>query len=1042
MLSKGMYVSCPIIKKGIEIYVLGRIEKYDESSKELEVSFFDWKYKNNYLQILSDNSRKYYDFEVKRASSICSIPARWGKIEVFIICEFDNDKNNLKQYVCKYTKGKKNCFSIISESELDIDFYNIRNCATDEACRFRNTDIKLFFVRKFLSERRARMDSLEGVIISLINTRVYLYPHQIDAVVKAVKGHQTRVMLADEVGLGKTIEALTILKYYIQKNTIFRCIIVVPESLEYQWFNEINERFRINAEIFSYNKVIYKKTNATTYIISYGDYYKYRYVIEEKKWDMIIIDEAHKILNSPYYSVLYSATIKTRNVILLSATPIVHDGIEYLRLMKMVNPSRYKSINKEKFKLLIETQKKVANKLVEMNIDLEFYDDPDIKDSFIINFKELNEELQDQYLGQIIEAISINSEDNGLYPVNLAMEYLKRQYVIETNVIRHRREEVKEARIKRNLTKVNSYYMEGADLEVYERNMYDLLLSLTELKINSSNKEKWIKAMEAMLSSPYALKTYYKYLELTTEEKKEFFTLLRKWTDFCDNEIKQLTKRYTDNNTRLSNFINIIETCNADKILVFSSFKETVEILYELVKSKYGIDSVVMFTSDMSRLQTQLAARTFQNEKKCRFIISDKSGGEGRNFQKADLIIHFDLPWSPAMMEQRIGRLDRIGRDAERDVNSIVICSNETVEQNIFDIHNNSLKVFTRSLCGLEIIFDKLQKKIENHYMHDPEFGLFHAKGEIEDLVSSMEAGVEEEIYNASFYDRDGTGLTYIESVSNLFEDKIETDAEDNIMYWVNKSGVNAIRDTKTGTVTIDCINAAPIVLQLDMFHEAFSMNEYHGTFRRACAIESDSVDYFSPSHDLYRTFIKQLDRKQRGRFLAISMAEEVRWAGFLFVWNIELDNVQLLKGGMNPEAYHYLKKYLNEQQITNSFKIYGKDDIDENDIIPLLELEKMRIIENIEDTVAFEIVYDEDSWEDYVNKALDDASKRAKSTANSWLKINELMNLSIRDRIAMEIAKKTVCNPDKKRTKIENAMKNAVVYCKPQIDSILYIEM
>lgn len=1042
MLSIGMYVSCPINKNGIELHVLGKIIKYNKTTGEIEVCFYDWKNKDFVLQILNEKHRKYFSYEVRRASCICSISAKWGYIDVNIICEFDRDDQDLKRYVCKYRKNGKKVYSIISESALDIDFYNIKNTAYEEAYRFRNTDIRLFFVRRFLSARRARMDSFEKIIFSLVNTRVYLYPHQMDTVVKAIRGNRTRVMLADEVGLGKTIEALTILKYYQRRNHNFHCLIVVPESLEYQWFNEVKERFGIEVEIFSYTKVKYKKTKATTFILSYGDFYKYKYDIEEMKWDMLIIDEVHKILGGPYYPVLFTASIKIRNVILLSATPITRAGEEYLQLMKMVNPSQYKLVDIDKFKSMVEIQEKVTRKLLDMNVDLGFYDEIDMRDSFIMNLDELNEELQDQYIEKIIGALSNESEDKGLYVVKLAMEYLRKQYVIETNVIRHRREEVKEANIQRKLIKTFTYNMEGGDLEIYESDVYNSLLILTQKYMDKSNVGVLIKAMEAMLSSPYALLPYLSKLQIKGDEKQECLASLKKWTKFCDAEIKRLIQGNHITNTRFSCLIDAIESCNADKILIFSSFKETVNVLDRLIKGRYGEDSSVMFDSEMSRLETQLAARKFQNDEKCRFIICDKSGGEGRNFQKAEVIIHFDMSWSPAMMEQRIGRLDRIGRDIERDVNSIVIYSNVVIEKEIYEILNDSLNVFEKSLSGLEIIFDKLQRKIANAYLNDPEFGLEHSRDSISKSVNDMRENVENEIYASQYKEDDEKELDYIKEISEAFEAGIEKETEKNILYWINKSGVVAAKDKNTEVVTVNCLDAAPIVLQVDLFYEAFKLGEKQGTFRRAYAIEHDSVEYFSPSHYLYRTFMNQMDRKQRGRFLAVSMKDEARWAGFVFVWNIEIDETLLLKGGIDPQTCHYLKKYLNEQQIINTEKVYGEDDYDEQDIVHALDYRKMKLIDNLEDTISYDLVYDEDSWERCIDNALENASIRAKRTADSWLRIKELTNTLSKDRMNLEIEKKTVCHHYKQQIIKEKAMKDAVVNCYPIIDSILYVEI
>jgi len=1042
MISEGMYVSCPISKKTVTIYVLGKVKQVFKETNDIDVVFYDKQLVNNKLQVLSTKQKVFAIADVKRASINCPVNGRWKDTDITIICESGTGHTGLVKYYCRYVDKAKFIYKIIPESELIIDFYNIKNNAKDEAVSFKSMDSKLFFVRQFLSKRRAYINSYENIINLLVNTRIYLYPHQIDTVLKATKGNRTRVMLADEVGLGKTIEALSILKYYIRKNKKFRCVIVVPSTLEYQWFNETNERFGIEAEIFSFNRIRYKKTHASVFIISYGEYHQYRYEIEEMDWDMIIIDEAHKILNGPYYNSLHAACCRIRNVILLSATPIVRDGIEYLRLFKLVEPARFKKINAEQFKKLMGLQSIVTGELFDLKSDIAFYDQMDMRDSFVERLQELNKELNDNYLNKAIQAIMIEADDNGLYAVKLAMEYLHKKYVIEANVIRHRRADIQEASIQRSLGQIFTYNMEGADLDIYESNLYDSLLSLMDNHINDKNKNKWITVLEAMHSSPHALLPYFTNMELSGDDKKEIYTLILKWKKSCDLEVQRLKRGYSSYRTRYGCLIEAIRMSSKKKILIFSNFKETVKVIFGLMGALYGNDSTVMFNSEMSRMEVQTAARRFQNDENCRFIVCDKSGGEGRNFQKADLIIHFDLSWSPAVMEQRIGRLDRIGRDVNRGVESIVIYANDTVEETIFNIYKNSLQVFNTSLCGLEIIFDELQNMIADAFINDPMFGLSHAQKNIEELVYKMKEDVESEIYFKTANENDANEMAYIQKVANAFKEESERKTEDSFIYWINQSGMNAARNLKTGIVSIDLNNDMKHIRQMDLFFEAFDLKRSKGTFRKALALENDSIEYFSPNHHLYKALMNQLDRKQRGRFLAGAIGEDVRWGGFVFVWNIEINQRELIKQGLDPQRYRFIKKYLNEQQIITSFKLFGTETLNENDILIQLENEEIKPITSIEETKGYGDIYDDDSWEDCVNNALKQSSLSAKSISGSFLKQKELLDYLYKRRINHEIIKHTVCYPYNTLITMGKAIEAAVCNSKPVIDSILYIEV
>lgn len=104
--------------------------------------------------------------------------------------------------------------------------------------------------------------------------------------------------------------------------------------------------------------------------------------------------------------------------------------------------------------------------------------------------------------------------------------------------------------------------------------------------------------------------------------------------------------------------------------------------------------------------------------------FADESGGEGRNFQCADYVVHIDLPWDANAIEQRIGRLDRMGRESDRPIVSVVPYAEETLEEELFKFWDNGLKLFNHSLSGLEIIMNDINTAIVTAIIKDFRFGL------------------------------------------------------------------------------------------------------------------------------------------------------------------------------------------------------------------------------------------------------------------------------------------------------------------------------
>jgi superfamily II DNA/RNA helicase len=126
-------------------------------------------------------------------------------------------------------------------------------------------------------------------------------------------------------------------------------------------------------------------------------------------------------------------------------------------------------------------------------------------------------------------------------------------------------------------------------------------------------------------------------------------------------------------------------------------------------------------------------------------LLSDELGGEGRNFQIADAIIHIDLPWTPALVEQRIGRVDRIGRTG--NVRSIVVVARDTPEEQLFHLWHRAFQLFTRSMSGLEIALEQIQDEVAQTLFDNPRHGLAKLLNPMQVRVAELREIVEEEAY-------------------------------------------------------------------------------------------------------------------------------------------------------------------------------------------------------------------------------------------------------------------------------------------------------
>ena len=218
----------------------------------------------------------------------------------------------------------------------------------------------------------------------------------------------------------------------------------------------------------------------------------------------------------------------------------------------------------------------------------------------------------------------------------------------------------------------------------------------------------------------------------------------------------------------------------------------------------FGDASYTTFHKELDSDILNHNADRFQNDPSCRFILCDELGGEGRNFQIADQIVHIDLPWSANTLEQRIGRLDRLGRDVDKDVLSVVIYSQNTIEEELFKIWDKGLNVFNNSLSGLEIILGDLNDLILDSLYNDLDYGLSDAIENIIEKTQEMKNYIKREEYFdiASQLNRDTEDMLY-----KLIEGFSENNGEvlyKSMMSWAYMTGLHS---TSAGT---DIVSFSP----------------------------------------------------------------------------------------------------------------------------------------------------------------------------------------------------------------------------------------
>lgn len=333
-------------------------------------------------------------------------------------------------------------------------------------------------------------------------------------------------------------------------------------------------------------------------------------------------------------------------------------------------------------------------------------------------------------------------------------------------------------------------------------------------------------------------------------------------------------------------------------------------------------------------------------------MLSDESGGEGRNFQKADELICIDLPWSANTLEQRIGRLDRIGRDKTRDVVSVIVYAQDSVEKNLAEIWNKGLDIFNKSQSGLEIIMNDIDDQIRTAVMDDFKYGLLSIVDDMVDEIKKIEKQVKEEhhfdiaAYTYQYINKEieKTVKRYNEHESDLFRSSM--------MSWAKLAGFNG-KGVSENVVRFDASSFSPKSAYNTMFappdmdliiRDKLNELQNHvrilngdkaikdepnfiqGTFDRKLALGNDYLHFFAPGDGIFDSIVNNAISAYKGRCAAFAVESEVDWEGFVFSWYITPDELHLLRNGISLKQVNQYRGFVSSEIISTYISINMTD--------------------------------------------------------------------------------------------------------------------
>lgn len=938
----GQYVRCPIVLEENDNYyprsfVLGRITSINKLSGEVSIKLFDLK-NSRCFYAHAFETEKYPMDKVDRCGAAKDAPVNTpdgsGKI---LSRRLEKKENAFYEYFVILDTGKISSFM---ENELDIEYTAADYQPIKQMLHYEFQNPTWYANRLQVSSNMHMVNNMVYGFKELAGSRTFLMAHQLSTIVRVFESRPIRYMLADEVGLGKTIEACSIIKILGSEKKDLKVLYIVPGALAHQWENELRYKFEIVAEQYAG-----MPTDVNHIIVALEELDEY-YDALWYQWDLLIVDETHRLLGqTEKYGLVLQLSKAARNVLLLSATPVQNRQEEYLRLLSLLQPEQYCKMELSIFLSILAKQKKIQRRVNGIITHMSQYED--YKEDSFEKLEDLAQELGDENLIHIIESIDFTIGDYGKAAMEQALSYISENFRIERNVVRNRREFVSEIFGERVL-EAFPYQMKSADDNYSERNVYFSLLEYISSKINDRtiSTSEIFRLLQAMFSSPWALLHVATFLEIKDDD---LVALIDLWVAQAEDEVGQLSFLLDEEpdkiKGRLLYAIDFIEqeVCitndNNGKVVVFSEFYETLWKFGELLE-KRGLHCVC-FTANMLRNELEDSVYEFQNNEKCRVILCDATGGEGRNFQNADWVIHLDLPWTANAIEQRIGRLDRLGRDKDHlKVSSVVIYSEDSIEEQLFEIWDRGLDLFRKSLSGLEIITGDLNEKIEEALLNDIYNGLENALDDIVEMTEDTRDAVEEE----QLYD---SGSVIYRSLSLTVKQMLHTYRrgendlfQSSMLGWAHQAGLGSSIPQKGIVQFAESMFSPRAAIQSLFIPPAWELygkaaivrkeGKILGTFDRATAIKREDLLFYAPGDPVFNSIIGNAIDNGRGRCCAFAAYGPFDFRGFACVYNVEPKINYLLERKISIQLLSQFRMYLPMNQIIVFVPFSGYENVSE----------------------------------------------------------------------------------------------------------------
>ncbi|MHA1471697.1 MAG: DEAD/DEAH box helicase, partial [Promethearchaeota archaeon] len=614
----------------------------------------------------------------------------------------------------------------------------------------------------------------------ITNSRLSLMPHQINVAHRLSEEYFPRIILADEVGLGKTIEAGIYIKEMMARNLAERILIVVPATLVKQWHFEMQNKFNIEFTIYDGKKIKSLMKNGSSLSekklqnpfyydnliicsLQFARNRKYINLLSQISWDIVVFDESHHLrrylVNATTgnyretlnYELARHLSSTSESLLLLSATPLQLHSFELYSLIELIQNESFNNFSDfEHFR----KDMPFINMLISNVNQIDKLNNFEVKNTLKL-LKTLNHVNKNSTDNEILNQLKNND-----FKANL-LKKIEKDHTLSKFLIRNRKKNIfSEEFINERVVKTIEVNPTEEEMEVYREirlylaKIYNLstnkenigigFIITTLQKLLTSSKHAFLKSLERRFEQIERKKSISFELNVLKETDPEYFELGIE-EQYLDSEFslgngndsktedfspslnllnhEKILKEFYDKLSslpydskcqKLVELISLIYHQNpSEKVLIFTQFVDTLLFLKDLLNAQKDHYTIETFYGGLDKDEKDEAVERFRSNENFSILLSTEIGGEGRNFQFARVMINYDLPWNPMKLEQRIGRIDRIGQKSKK-VFIYNFYIEGTIETDIMFALDKRIHLFEESIGQLEPIIGTIEKDIKN----------------------------------------------------------------------------------------------------------------------------------------------------------------------------------------------------------------------------------------------------------------------------------------------------------------------------------------